>query len=529
MEENKYCVYMHTCLINNKKYIGITNSISHRWGASGKNYKCQYFYRAINKHGWDNFIHEVLVENLKLEEAKSIEIEMIEKYKTTNKKFGYNISSGGDCRNEHTKEAKEKMSLARIGRFKGKDSPRFGIKHSEETREKIKEALKCVDWEPIKEKISESNSIQIIQLSKDGNFIKEWSSITIASENCGISQNTIIRCCKHISKSVQKYIWIYKEEYINLTKEDLDKIIKDMIPINSIKIAQLEKNGNFIKYWDSINLACINLFSNDSSAKVGICACCKGKLKTSFGYKWMYKEEYDNISKTELNNKINLEKINKNSHKILQFNLEGSFIKEFNSTSEIEIELGIKKFNINNACRRNGSKRSFGYIWLKKEDYEKNQDILNEKLDTKRKNERNIVQLNLNGDFIKKWNNVPETMKYGFLDNCIYNCCKQKASHHKGYIWMYYDEYETKTKEQILQIYKNMFALRKIVQLSMDCKLLRIWDSLSQIREEGDFISSKVCDCCNKKRKTHKNFKWLYYDDYKLVDNFVDKDTHDVI
>ena len=94
----KFKVYVYTNNINNKKYVGITSRpLSYRSGSDGRNYKqCVLFWNAIQKHGWNNFNVEVVYENLDEEEAKQHEIELISELKTTDPKFGYNISHGGD-------------------------------------------------------------------------------------------------------------------------------------------------------------------------------------------------------------------------------------------------------------------------------------------------------------------------------------------------------------------------------------------------------------------------------------------------
>ena len=89
-------VYMHTVIENNKKYIGQgSGDPKTRWGSSGHRYKGQYFYNAIQKYGWDNIYHEIIAENITQEEADKLEKELIKKYKTNNRKFGYNITPGG--------------------------------------------------------------------------------------------------------------------------------------------------------------------------------------------------------------------------------------------------------------------------------------------------------------------------------------------------------------------------------------------------------------------------------------------------
>ena len=64
--------------------------------------------RAILAHGWDGFTHEVVADNLNKEEADKLEKELIEKYDTTNPKFGYNIREGGS-HGKLSEESIEKM------------------------------------------------------------------------------------------------------------------------------------------------------------------------------------------------------------------------------------------------------------------------------------------------------------------------------------------------------------------------------------------------------------------------------------
>ena len=65
-KEKKYIVYLHRNKINNKCYVGQTcQKPEARWGLHGNNYKDQqYFYRAIQKYGWNNFEHIILETNI---------------------------------------------------------------------------------------------------------------------------------------------------------------------------------------------------------------------------------------------------------------------------------------------------------------------------------------------------------------------------------------------------------------------------------------------------------------------------------
>lgn len=57
-----YLVYVHTNKINGKKYVGQSSNIVERWRNGGKNYFSSIkFFRAIQKYGWENFTHEILL------------------------------------------------------------------------------------------------------------------------------------------------------------------------------------------------------------------------------------------------------------------------------------------------------------------------------------------------------------------------------------------------------------------------------------------------------------------------------------
>ena len=110
-----YKVYMHITP-SGKKYIGITKtSLKRRWG-NGTGYKTQEFNKAIEKYGWDNIKHVLLYNNLSEKEAKEKEIELISFYNTTNSKYGYNKTKGGDTRKSPSLETRLKTSKSLIGR-----------------------------------------------------------------------------------------------------------------------------------------------------------------------------------------------------------------------------------------------------------------------------------------------------------------------------------------------------------------------------------------------------------------------------
>lgn len=119
----EFCVYMHVNRANGKRYIGITSmNPLDRW-ANGKGYyRNKHFNDAIIKYGWDNFDHLILFAGLPREDACRIEQDLIAEYSTQDKRYGYNLTSGGDYF-KHSEESKALMSINRTGNGKGKRSP----------------------------------------------------------------------------------------------------------------------------------------------------------------------------------------------------------------------------------------------------------------------------------------------------------------------------------------------------------------------------------------------------------------------
>lgn len=154
-----WCIYIHTNKINGKKYIGITSRKPEiRWGYNGYGYKDQpYFYNAIQKYGWNNFQHEIILNGENFEYACKIEKCLIRHYKSNDRKYGYNLTLGGDGK-RLTEEQKRTLSEAR----KGENNPFHGRLHTKETKErmrKVKQGEKSINA-----KLSEENVIDILKM-----------------------------------------------------------------------------------------------------------------------------------------------------------------------------------------------------------------------------------------------------------------------------------------------------------------------------------------------------------------------------
>ena len=94
--EREYSVYCHT-FPNGKKYIGISSDCENRW-RNGKGYETQpKMDRAIQKYGWENIKHDIVLSGLSKEQANELEKYLIAELNTIQN--GYNVTIGGDTVN----------------------------------------------------------------------------------------------------------------------------------------------------------------------------------------------------------------------------------------------------------------------------------------------------------------------------------------------------------------------------------------------------------------------------------------------
>lgn len=132
-----------------------------------------------------------------------------------------------------------------------------------------------------------------------------------------------------------------KDAYrIRLTRE---AILKQCIPI-----VQRDKEGNFIKRWECI--ADVYREHPEYRGK-NIYQTLKGKRITAYGFQWHYESEDNNF-------KI---RPSKQCYKVIQMDLEGNFIKEWESTAHPKEE-GFFQTSVWKCCSGQRTQHK-GYKW----------------------------------------------------------------------------------------------------------------------------------------------------------------------
>lgn len=306
IENRKYVVYKHTSP-NNKVYIGVTcqDPPEKRW-ANGFGYRNnKHFDNAISKYGWQNFSHEILITDLTQKEAAEKEIEFIAQYNAADRNYGYNVSIGGN-------------SLGKLS-------------------------------DEHKQKIGNSGMISVLQYTKSFEFIRRWDSITEASINIGISASLISACCREKEQSAGGFIWRY--EFPDLVRNPRGHTNTETY--NSVD--QYSANGEFLATYNNLETA--SLKTNIDRSTIG--KCCRNEQRKAGGYIWRYHGEELTKEHIKWCNGTGLENRRK---VIIQYSLDGKFIRIWESINAITKELGFNNSAIIRCCKDN-QKSSYGFIW----------------------------------------------------------------------------------------------------------------------------------------------------------------------
>jgi group I intron endonuclease len=203
-------------------YIGQSTNIKNRW-LHYYSLDCidqPKLYASLKKYGVEGHIFEIK-EKCEIGKLNNRERYWQEFYNVVEEGLNCKFTKTDEKSGYLSEETKNKISKAN----KGKPSSMLGKTHSQETKMKMSESQKNRPQtlfgffgkhsEESKRKMSESrkgipakNKREIVQKDKNGDFIKEWESLTEAQNRLGIKG--IGNALTGRSKSSGGYVWEYK-------------------------------------------------------------------------------------------------------------------------------------------------------------------------------------------------------------------------------------------------------------------------------------------------------------------------------
>lgn len=378
-------VYKITNLTNNKLYIGSSIDIKGRWAEHKRDLKnnkhhSTYLQRSWNKYGENSFNFSI-IEECNKDDLLDREQFYLDKYKSYKKENGYNVA-------------------------KDSSAPMMGRKHSEETLIKLSEGVRNRDssvWvrgeNKPNAKFKDEDIIQIKRLISEGYRIIDIARLYNV-EGQTITQIKTGERWNHIKTEYDDIIIQTPRQ--KLTEEKVIEIKKLLIE-NKLTILEIAEIFD-------ITYGMISSIKNLKSW-------------SSIG------EGYNNkLKKRSLVKKLNVNTVTEIKYLLM----EGKSCKDI---SEIYNVHYATISNINqNKIWRDVEVKGFTEWFLEKS--------LSGKI-IKYGLRIPIIQLSLDGDFIRKWSCASEASEILHIDpSSIAKCCKGKQKTYKGYKWIYEKDLE---------------------------------------------------------------------------------------
>ena len=298
---------------NEIKYIGKTKNLKNRLQRHHQNNYLQHWW--THKNIWLNKLiknnQKAIIEELDIGDENninSLEIYWIAQFK----QWGFNltnITEGGDGSNWTNK------------------------KHSEETK------IKCKMNHPYRK--------PIIQYDMNMNIINEYVSLRDVERETGIDRRHISKCCRNLKsyKTAGGFYWKFGIKTIEEKSKPSKNQIKQKMKLNQPsrkEVVQYDLRGNILGEFVSLNEA-----TKETGCHIFLISnCCKKKKyytvnNTTFRYK------NDPFDYYEYNKHIQ-----KNSKKVIKYDLNGNFIESYESTKKAAKENNSSSGNISNCCKK---------------------------------------------------------------------------------------------------------------------------------------------------------------------------------
>lgn len=154
-------------------------------------------------------------------------------------------------------------------------------KHSEATKAKMRGRKKS---DVTKRKMSRNSSVSlgVIKVDEQGNYIKEWCSITEAAKELNLHLNKIRRSCDGRSPRIEhKFIW--SDPHLRLRAIGIKQSVEMGKRTRWLAVSQI-KDGDVVKTWD-----CVAHVVTGGFSKAAVHKCCRNG-RPHKGFHWKFKE-----------------------------------------------------------------------------------------------------------------------------------------------------------------------------------------------------------------------------------------------
>lgn len=228
-------------------------------------------------------------------------------------------------------------------------------------------------------------------------------------------------------------------------------------------------------------------------------------------YEKYYIKKYNSlVSGNGYNLSIGGQASNTCQKRIDQYDMNGNFIKTWNSLTEASDFYQVTKSSISSCCRGK-SKSCANYIWRFCGDsfnlYTNTQVV-------------QVKQFSIDGKLLNVFKSIAEASRY-LLGNengisGIVSCCKGKQHIAYGYVWRYIDN---NFEDYSIQRKICKINIHKVNCYSLDNQYICTYESVKDATNKLGLKSiSSIQESCTNHKKHARNFLWFYADDQNQPD-----------
>lgn len=266
---------------------------------------------------------------------------------------------------------------------------------------------------------------------------------------------------------------------------------------NEKAVCQYDLDGNFIHKYESAEIAS----EKTDVTAIGIRKCCRKiegreRIYSSGGYIWRFEGD------TYVQDSVDFYKTD--SVSVDLYDIDNNLIKSFDSIKDIydylvmndimpyEMSYPELKFKVLACCDKkfvNVGNFKFAY---------------NGEIPRNNKNTRQVLQLDVNNNFIKKYISMADaSRKTNISKQEISKACRNIISLVGGYRWKYADE---KCEEHRNVTGGNSPNAKPVLCIDLDI----IYPSASIASKELSVNATSICGCCKGNLKTAGGYRWRY-------------------
>jgi hypothetical protein len=346
----------------------------------------------------------------------------------------------------------------------------------------------------------------VLQFSREGKFIKEFSCINEAAKKTGISYDNINSYLRSSKGTAGGFQWRFKKDlHLDKSEPKIPSYRRAPNP-NLQPVLQFDLKGNFIKEYQSVTGAAQTV----KIRKGSLYACFCNVTKTAGGFQWKRKRE---LSKSNNCYKIDPVKkeISNRQKSVLQFDLNGKYIKEYPSIVEASRDINVSSPSISYAVRKKGTSGGFQWRYRDNTAFEKEIVDIQPFKTCKHFQAKPVIQFQLDGTFMKIFPSIEAAAKQvGGSMFGIGKCAAYQQKTSAGCQWRYKSDPLFKNGIRSIKPIKSIYPSKPALQFDLDGNFIKEYPSLKAASIAFDLDPISIRNCIKGKTKTAAGCQWKY-------------------